>query len=302
MAQQIFASLSTDRPRMQYPHSIREGDQGLRTAVLTEADRDQVLAFLSYRPVHTVAMTSFIRDNGLVSQLNRGTYYGCYSRSGELEGVALIGHTTLVEARSAAARKALARIARETSAKMHIIMSDSDNAIEFHAEARPGAFPRTVLEEYLFEIGFPFLIRGCKYDVRTADASLLDQIANAQAEVAFLETGDDPMLRDPEGFKARALRRIEQGRVFVVVRDGTLIFKADVVSLTDEVAYLEGIWVNEADRGEGIGPDCLAEVSRQLLGTVQTVCLLSNCGFTAAHRSFEKAGFRKTGQCTTIFA
>jgi len=270
--------------------------------VLTEADRDEVLGFLSYRPVQTVAMTSFIRDNGMVSRLNRGTFYGCYGGSGELEGVALIGHTTLVEARSAAARNAMARVARETSAKMHVIMSDSDQAVEFFTEAKPGAFPRTVLEEYLFEIGFPFLIRGCEYDVRTADASLLEQVANAQAEVAFLETGDDPMLRDAEGFKARALRRIEQGRVFVLVRDGKLIFKADVVALTDDVAYLEGVWVDEKYRGEGIGSACLAEVSRQLLGTVQTVCLLSDCRFTAAHRSFEKAGFRKTGRCTTIFA
>lgn len=273
-----------------------------RTCALTDADRNSVLSFLNERPVHTVAMTSFIRDNGMVSTLNRGTFYGCYGPSGQLEGVALIGHTTLVEARSSAARKALAKVAREKSAKMHLVMSDSDHAVEFFAEAKPGAFPRTVLEEYLFEIGFPFLVRSCAYEIRTADAGLLDQIADAQAEVAFLETGDDPMLRDPEGFKARALRRIEQGRVFVMVEDGKLMFKADVVSLTDDVAYLEGVWVSEEYRGKGIGSDCLAEVSRQLLDTVQTVCLLSNSGFKAAHRSFEKAGFRRTGQCMTIFA
>src|SRR5688500_516677 len=69
-----------------------------RTFVLREADRDAVLDFLDQRPVHTVAMTSFIYDNGIESPLNRGTFYGYHDRYGDLEGVALIGHTTLVEA------------------------------------------------------------------------------------------------------------------------------------------------------------------------------------------------------------
>jgi len=32
--------------------------------------------FLSIRPVHTVVITGFITDNGIVSELNRGKFYG----------------------------------------------------------------------------------------------------------------------------------------------------------------------------------------------------------------------------------
>lgn len=299
-----FTATSSSADRLRgFSHSqAYRTETTLKTAALTENDREQVLAFLSYRPVHTVAMTSFIRDNGMISPLNRGTFYGCYSRTGELEGVALIGHVTLVESRSIAARQALAKVARETSAPMHIIIAEGGQAAEFFMEARPGHAPRTVLEEYFFEIGFPFLVRRCEHEVRLADGGMLEEIAVAQAEVGFLETGYDPMLRDPEGFRTRTLRRIEQGRVYVMVQAGKVVFKADVVSLTDDVAYLEGVWVDEKLRGNGIGSACLAEVARRLLGTVQTVCLLSNSGFAAAHRSFEEAGFRKTGQCTTVFA
>ena len=35
-----------------------------------------------------------IRDNGIVSSLNRGTFYGCRDLNGNLEGVALVGHAT----------------------------------------------------------------------------------------------------------------------------------------------------------------------------------------------------------------
>ena len=36
----------------------------------------EVVDFLSAHPLLTFVMTGWIRDNGLVSQLNRGTFYG----------------------------------------------------------------------------------------------------------------------------------------------------------------------------------------------------------------------------------
>src|SRR5215216_5381411 len=83
-----------------------------RVCRLTNQDRPEVLAFLSIRPVHTVVMTSFINDNGMVSDLNRGRFFGYRNTEGSLEGVALIGHTTLVEARTHQALEALAFGAR----------------------------------------------------------------------------------------------------------------------------------------------------------------------------------------------
>src|SRR5688572_12703438 len=79
-----------------------------RVCVLTENDRQEVMDFLKIRPVHTVVMTSFIRDNGFENPNNRGAFYGYRNFAGEFEGVALIGHTTLVEARSEDALIALA--------------------------------------------------------------------------------------------------------------------------------------------------------------------------------------------------
>ncbi|MGB7201335.1 MAG: hypothetical protein WBD16_03600 [Pyrinomonadaceae bacterium] len=78
-----------------------------RVQELKTENTSEVLTFLSVRPVHTVVMTSFINDNGIESDLNRGVYYGYRGRQGKLEGVALIGHSTLVEARSDEALRAL---------------------------------------------------------------------------------------------------------------------------------------------------------------------------------------------------
>ena len=274
-----------------------------RLSELNEMNREETLIFLSVRPVHTVVMTSFIEDNGIESPLNRGRFFGYRNRCGDLEGVALIGHATLVEARSEEALKALAFAARHSEIPAHLIMSYGEAAELFWKYANDlNASPRLICNEALFELGFPFPVQKCRYDIRLARPEELDQIADAQAEIALLESGVDPRKSDHGGFLGRVLRRIEQGRIYVVVEDGRLIFKADVIAKTVNTAYLEGIYVAPERRGQGIGSECLANVGLRLLGSVQNVCLLSNVDFHAAHRSFEKAGFKNTGNCTTVFA
>ena len=85
-----------------------------RVCRLTNDNESEVMSFLSIRPVHTVVMKSFITDNGMESELNRGIFYAYRNEAGILEGVALIGHSTLVEARTDNAIHALAIAARHS--------------------------------------------------------------------------------------------------------------------------------------------------------------------------------------------
>jgi hypothetical protein len=55
------------------PVPVRYTENEVVTLRFTHEFEAEVLDFLSERPLHTVAMTGFIRDNGLVSELNRGT-------------------------------------------------------------------------------------------------------------------------------------------------------------------------------------------------------------------------------------
>ena len=273
-----------------------------RVCELKSEHESEVLEFLGIRPVHTVVMTSFIRDNGMVSSLNRGTFYGYRNANGRLEAVALIGHSTLVEARTDESLRALAHVARASVTPIHLIMSAGDVATSFWSYAYgPTRTPSLTCTELLFEIGFPFLVQECEYEVRLARPEELEIVAKAHAEVAEIECGVNPMLRDREGFLKRVAQRIERGRVFVVFDDGKLVFKADVIAETDAVSYLEGIWVGPEYRGNGIAPKCLSQVCMWLLERTQRVCLLSNVEFKHAHRSFAKAGMRNTDACTTLF-
>src|SRR2546429_6592579 len=91
---------------------LPEADVSVTVIQLAEDDRNEVFAFLAERPIHTVCLAGFIRDNGLVSPHNRGTFYGCRNSEGRLEGVALIGHATLIEARSVRAMKEFGLVAQ----------------------------------------------------------------------------------------------------------------------------------------------------------------------------------------------
>lgn len=269
---------------------------------LNAVNEQEVLAFLKLRPVHTVVMTSFIQDNGMENPDNRGIFYGYHNAQGTLEGVALIGHTTLIEARSEKSLAAFAHIARRSETPIHIMMSDGKTIETFwNLYSEDGRAPRLVCTELLFELNFPFPIQNCKWDVRYAKADELEQIAVAHDEVAFIESGSSPMLKDREGFLKRCLKRIEQKRTFVVFENDKLVFKADIVAETGDVVYLEGIYVAPEYRGQGVGSSCLSKLSQHLMTRVENVCLLSNVDFKGAHRSFVKAGFKNTDCCQTIF-
>src|SRR6266404_4518394 len=98
-----------DAGMLSYCQESLDGDMG-KVEPLTEADKSEALAFLSRRPLYTVCMGSYIRENGVISPHNRGTFYGYRNRAGCLEGVALIGHATLIETTCDAALRACARL------------------------------------------------------------------------------------------------------------------------------------------------------------------------------------------------
>lgn len=295
---QIIAKQTIDAPPTVFINQSKLGQVG----VLTNENETEVLTFLKKRPVHTVCMMSYIKDNGLEGAENRGKYYGFRSVCGKLEGVALIGHTTLIEARSDDALVTFAEVARNSETSIKMMMSNGA-AIErfWNYFADASQKPRLVCTELLFEIGFPFAVQNCDWDIRLAKVEELDQIAEAHAEVAFVESGVNPLETDREGFLKRCTTRIEKERTFVVFENGKLVFKADIVAETEDVIYLEGIYVSPEYRGRGIGSRCLAKLSLDLLNRVENVSLLSNVDFTDAHKMFTKAGYRNTDSCQTIF-
>jgi len=261
----------------------------------------EVLAFLAERPVHTVIMASFIRDNGVVSRLHRGTFYACRDCEGRLEGVALIGHHTLTEARSAAALQAFARLAQDYPLA-HMIMGEQEKVSQFWRHyAEGGQQPRLACRELLLEQRWPIPVRETVPGLRLATLEDLPHVMPVQAHMAFMESGVNPAETDPEGFRQRCARRIEQGRTWVWLEDGQLIFKADIMADTPQVIYLEGVYVKPEERGQGYGLRCLSQLSRKLLERAGCICLFVNERDLRSQAFYNRAGYKLSSYYDTIF-
>jgi uncharacterized protein len=273
----------------------------VRIEVLSSAEEAEVLEFLSRRPIHTVALVGFIRDNGLVNPLNRGTFYSCRNRSGLLEGVALVGHATLMETTTDRALERFAELAKKCFTA-HMIMGESERVDYFWRQYEEGGQDmRLACRELLYELKYPIEIRDRVPGLRHATLHELELVIPVQAEMALEESGTNPLEKDAAGFLERCARRIQQGRSWVVVEDGVLLFKADVVSETDDVAYLEGIWINPANRGRNVGLRCMSQLGEILLSGKESICLLVNEKNSRAHGFYQRAGYKFRGVYDTIF-
>lgn len=280
---------------------LPEANVTVTLAELTEDDRNEVLAFLAERPVQTVCLAGFVRDNGLVSPFNRGTFYGCRNSEGRLEGVALIGHATLIEARSDRAMQEFGLLAQGYQ-RTHIILGEKDKVEQFwNYYGDAGQEMRLVCREFLFELRRAMTVRDEIAGLRRATLVDLETVAPIQAAMAEEESGTNPLEVDREGFLARCARRIEMGRVWVMEVDGTLMFKADVLADTPDVVYLEGVWVNPSERGKGDGRQSLRQICQQLLSRTKSVCVLVNENNQRAHTFYRMCNFKMRGVYDSIF-
>ena len=278
-----------------------EGEFPLSVHALACGHEAEALSYLAARPLHTVYMAGLIHDNGLVNAHNRGTFYACRDASGRFAGLALIGHVTQIEARTGAALKAFARVAQQCSTA-HVIMGVHEEVCAFwqhYAEA--GQTLRLVCRELLLEQRRPVEAGEAVPELRPATAAELPLVLPVQSGMAEAECGVNPLAVDPEGFRARCARRIARGRTWVVVEQGTLIFKADIMAETAEAVYLEGIYVNEQARGRRLGRRCLQQLGRILLSRARAICLLVNEQHQEAQAFYLKAGYRVHSLYDTIY-
>jgi ribosomal protein S18 acetylase RimI-like enzyme len=267
---------------------------------LDNVHKGEVLNFLAARPLHTFIKSSWISDNGVVSPLNRGTFYGYRDVNGQLEGVALIGHITLFEAQTASAIAAFAKLT-QSCPSAHAVLSEENKISQFMtAYKSKGTPPRLVCRDLLLEKRTAENVNAVP-SLRPATSAELGLVVPIHAQTAFEESGINPLDVDPAGFRERCNRRIEQGRVWVAIEDEQLKFKADIVSDTPNVIYLEGVYVSPENRGNGYGARCMTQLTNHLLERTKAVCLLVNQTNTAAQAAYQKSGFEFREYYDTLY-
>jgi len=295
-----FAALEASE---QYPTALRSRTSAspLKIEALSPKTEDEVLAFLSCRSLHTVFMAGLIRDNGLVSFSNRGTFFGCRDQQGQLEGVALIGPKTLVESHSEAALETLGRLVPDYRGA-HLIRGEElqvDRLLEYYRDA--GRRARLMRREVLLQQTEPATGIEPVHHLRLATPDELPVVTSINAALAVEESGVNPMSTDPQGMLERTERRITQNRVWLLCQNGKTIFKADIISATPEVAFIEGVFVRWQERRKGYGLRCMTQLARNLLGGCKSICLVVNEENARGRAFYDKVGFKFSAHYNTAY-
>lgn len=286
-------------PRTAYYLPLGEAEGGVKP--LDNREYAEVLAFLEKRPIYTAYLAGLIRDNGLQNPLNRGTFYGYRTPVSQLEGVALIGHATLMETTSDQALQAFAKAAQHCKA-VHLIMCEENRFDKFWGcYAVAGQQLRHARRQLLLELRWPIQVSQQVSNLRLATVEDLHLLIPVHAEMTLGESGIDPRQQDASGFVERYVRRIERGRTWILTEDGNLQFKAEVVAETPATCYIEGVWVNPAARRQGYGRRCMAQLARMLLWRSKSICLFVNDENEDARRFYERVGYHVRAVYDTIF-
>ena len=261
---------------------------------------EEVLSALAGPTLTNVIMAGFIRDNGLVSAQHRGRFYVCRNTQNKLKGVALIGHSILFHAVDDSVIEGFASVAQRGSP--HLLMGEHTAVQRFWKFcAAQGQEPRHVCPVVFLHRDREFEQRQEIAGLRLAVPEDLELVVRAQAAMAFETSGVDPLQKDPIGFRQRYLRRIDQNRVWVLMRGRRLVFKLDVITDTPDAAYIEGVYVTPEERGKGLGQRCVQAVGHKLLERTTAIYLFVEADNTRTASFYSRLGFDFAGNYDLLY-
>jgi ribosomal protein S18 acetylase RimI-like enzyme len=130
--------------------------------------------------------------------------------------------------------------------------------------------------------------------LREATLADLDLLVPACAQMHEEEIGQDPLCRDPEGFRWRTQSQIGEGRSWVWTETGTILFKAEASAWTPQAVQIQQVWVDPSVRLRGYAKRGMRDLCRRLLREVPRVCLFVRADNAAAIRVYESIGMRRT--------
>lgn len=140
-------------------------------------------------------------------------------------------------------------------------------------------------------------------DVRVGVVSprRMDDYFPAAVAMFTEEVGVDPTLGDGgRSYRARVSDLLAAGRAFAIFDGSTVVYKAEVGSLTRTVAQIQGVWVHPAFRGRGIAAAATASVVRSIQSWGRLPSLYVNSYNTAARATYARVGFHQIGTFASV--
>jgi uncharacterized protein len=136
--------------------------------------------------------------------------------------------------------------------------------------------------------------------LREAVPADLELLLPACAATHEGEIGVDPLRMDAGGFRRRTRQQIDDGRSWVWIEGGTILFKAEASAWTPHAVQLQQVWVDPEVRKQGNGQRGLSDLIGLLLERVPRVCLFVRADNPAAIRLYERVGMERVGSYRSL--
>jgi RimJ/RimL family protein N-acetyltransferase len=242
---------------------------------------DQVLAFCAEEPVERV----FLED---IARRGLGRFSAVAGSGGRLEALCHVG-ANIVPSGSGCAD--FAEIAARSGARMVI---GEERAVGELWKAARRRMPRPRDDrpgQPVYALREPPEPGGT--GLRAARLLDLEVLVPACAAAHQEEIGIDPLRRDAEGFRWRTRQQIEEGRSWLWIEEGVILFKAEASAWTPAAVQLQQVWVDPQARRRGYARRALSDLCRLLLEQVPAVCLFVRPENDPALRLYDSIGMTR---------
>jgi RimJ/RimL family protein N-acetyltransferase len=136
--------------------------------------------------------------------------------------------------------------------------------------------------------------------LRAATEADFELLVPACAAAHEEEIGDDPLARDPDGFRWRTRSQIQEGRSWLWLEDDTILFKAEASAWTPAAVQIQQVWVDPPARNQGFAQRGMRDLCRLLLERVPAVCLFVRPENAPAIRVYEAIGMERRGSYRSL--
>lgn len=270
--------------------------------LLTDHDRDEVLALCDRDPVSNVFVSSRIRNAGLDPRRLGAQLWG-YFDGGRLASLCYSGANLVPVEATPEAIAVFAERARMHGRRCSSIVGPAAAVTQLWGLLAPSwGRPREVraVQPVLTISGPPQVAPDPL--VVTVRPSQLDLVLPACIAMFTEEVGVSPIGADGGlAYRARVSELIRAGRSFARIEDGQVLFKAEIGAATPLACQVQGVWVPPEARGRGHAVHGMAAVASAALATLApTVTLYVNDFNAPARAAYRRVGFTQAATFMSV--
>ncbi len=268
----------------------------------TGRDLGDVEQLLAADPIAHCFVSSRVRAGGVDPWRIGGDLLG-YDEGGRLRSLVYLGANLIPVATSPTSRVAFATRLAAMPRRCSSLVGPAEEVLDLWRLLEPSWGPAREIrsDQRLLVIDHAPVVAPDPL-VRRATAADLDLLVPACVAMFTAEVGVSP-LADGMGaaYRARVGELVREGRSFVRIEDGVVVFKAEIGAATPQACQVQGVWVDPSRRGRGLsetGMAAVVDVARRQVSP--TVSLYVNSYNVAARRSYRSVGFRAHSTFATV--